>query len=139
MRRRGLMRWSPRFQMGNFERFFDDEWNNEADFLPAIDVRQEKDNVLVEALLPGIDPDKIDITIENDVLTISGKTEEKEEVKHEDYYRKEIREGSFLRSVILPMSVKADQAEASYDKGIMLIKLPKAEVDKPKKIAIKVK
>lgn len=134
---RGLMRFTPGFPFRDLDRFFD-EWEG-GDFSPAIDVRQEKDNVVVETSLPGIDPDKIDISVENDVLTISGRTEEKNEIRREDYYRKEIREGSFSRSVILPMGVKADQAEADYDKGILKITLPKAEESKPKKIAIKAK
>jgi HSP20 family protein len=95
--------------------------------------------VVVETQLPGIDPDKVEISVENDVLTVSGSTDEKKEVKREDYYRKEIREGSFSRSVILPMGVKAGEAEAKYDKGILKITLPKAEEAKPKKIAVKVK
>lgn len=124
--------------MWDVEKFFDEGlW--ETDFSPAIDVRQDKDNVIVETSLPGIDHEKIDISVENDVLTISGHTEEKNEVKREDYYRKEIREGSFSRSVILPMGVKADQADAHYDKGILKITLPKAEEAKPKRIAIKAK
>ena len=133
---RGLIRWSPFFDL---ERFFDEGFSADVNFLPALDVRQDKDNVIVEASLPGIDPEKVDISVENDVLTISGQTEEKKEVKREDYYRKEIREGSFSRSVILPMGVKADQAEAKYEKGILTINLPKAEEAKPKKIAIKAK
>lgn len=133
---RGLMRWSPMWDM---EKFFDDGLWEGNDFSPAIDVRQDKDNVIVETSLPGIDPDKVEISVENDVLTISGHTEEKHETKREDYYRKEIREGSFSRSVILPMGVKADQAEANYEKGILKISLPKAEEAKPKKIAIKAK
>ena len=133
---RGLMRWSPMFDV---ERFFDEGFSADVNFAPALDVRQDKDNVVVETSLPGIDADKVDISVENDVLTISGKTEEKSEVKREDYYRKEIREGSFSRSVILPMGVKADQAEANYDKGILKITLPKAEEAKPKKIAINAK
>jgi len=94
---------------------------------------------VVETSLPGIDADKVDISVENDVLTISGKTEEKSEVKREDYYRKEIREGSFSRSVILPFKVKADEAQAEYAKGILTITIPKAEEAKPKKISIKAK
>ena len=133
---RGLTRWTPNFPFRELERFFEDSWEG-MDFSPAIDVRQEKDDVIVETAIPGIDPDKIDISVENDVLTISGHTEEKKEIKHEDYYRKEIREGSFSRSVILPMGVRAEQAEASYDKGILKISLPKAEEAKPKRIAIK--
>lgn len=132
---RGLIRWSP---MWDIDKFFSEDWGD-VDFAPAMDVRQEGDNVIVETSLPGIDPDKVDVSVENDVLTVSGKTEEKKEVKREDYYRKEIREGSFSRSVILPMGVKAGEAEAKYDKGILKITLPKAEEAKPKKIAIKAK
>lgn len=135
---RGLMRWTPGFPMRDLERFFDEDWTN-FDFAPAIDVRQEGDSMVVETSLPGIDPDKVDISVENDVLTISGSTEEKKEVRREDYYRKEIREGSFSRSVILPMRVKASEAEAHYEKGILKITLPKAEEAKPKKISIKAK
>lgn len=135
---RGLIRWTPGFPMGDLERFFNEGWES-SDFAPAMDVRQEKDNVIVETSLPGIDADKIDISIENDVLTVSGRTEEKTEVRREDYYRKEIREGSFSRSVILPMGVKADEAEANYEKGILKITLPKADHAKPKKISIKAK
>jgi HSP20 family protein len=111
----------------------------DADFTPAMDIYQDKDNVIVEAPLAGIDPEKVDISIENDVLTISGSTEEKREVKREDYYRKEVREGSFCRSVILPMPVKADRAEASSEKGMLKIIIPKAEEAKRKKISVKVK
>ncbi len=133
---RGLMRWSPMFDV---ERFFDEGFSADVNFAPALDVRQDKDNVVVETSLPGIDADKVDILVENDVLTISGKTEEKSEVKREDYYRKEIREGSFSRSVILPFKVKADEAQAEYAKGILTIIIPKAEEAKPKKISIKAK
>lgn len=125
--------------MRDIDRFFEEDMWNGANFTPAVDVYQDKDNVIVETPLAGIDPEKVDITVENDVLTISGHTEEKKEVKREDYYRKEVREGSFSRSVILPMSVKADMAEASSDKGMLKIVIPKAEEVKPKKIAVKVK
>jgi HSP20 family protein len=121
------------------DKFFEDDIWSGADFSPAMDVYQDKDNVIVETPLAGVDPEKVDISIENDVLTISGKTEEKKEVKKEDYYRKEVREGSFSRSVILPMSVKADMAEAESVKGMLKIVIPKAEEVKPKKIAVKIK
>ncbi|NTV41077.1 MAG: Hsp20/alpha crystallin family protein [Candidatus Moranbacteria bacterium] len=135
---RSIVRWAPNFQLRDLDHFFEENWEG-GDFSPAIDVRQEKDNVIVETSLPGIDADKIEISVENDVLTIAGHTEEKKEIKREDYYRKEIREGSFSRSVILPMGIKASEAEASYDKGVLKITMPKAEQAKPKKILIKTK
>jgi HSP20 family protein len=130
------MRWSP---WGDMDRFLEEDFWRARAFSPAVDVYQDKDNVIVETSLPGIDPDKVEISVENDVLTVSGSSEEKQEVKHEDYYHKEIRQGSFSRSVILPMTVKADAAEANYEKGVLKIILPKAEEAKPKKIAVKLK
>jgi len=133
---RNIVSWSP---MRNMDKFFEEDFWHGADFTPAVDIYQDKDNVIVETPLAGIDPEKVDISIENDVLTISGRTEEKKEVKREDYYRKEVREGSFSRSVILPMPVKAESAEASSEKGMLKITIPKAEEAKPKKIAVKIK
>jgi len=133
--RRGLIQWDPfRELMRGWD---DDVWGG--DFVPAVDVYQDKDNVIVEMDVPGIEPEKVDISVENDVLTVSGKREEKKEVKREDYYRKEIRSGSFSRSVILPMKVKGEGAQAEFQKGTLKITLPKAEEAKPKKIAVKVK
>ncbi len=133
---RGIIQWSP---MRDLNRFFEEDLWDGADFTPALDVYQDKDNVIVEISLAGVDPEKVEISVENDVLTISGSTEEKKEVKREDYYRKEVRRGSFSRSVILPMSVKADMAEAHSSKGMLKIIIPKADEVKPKKIAVKVK
>lgn len=127
------------FPTSDFSRFFGDEFFGTGDFFPALDVYQDKDNVVAELAVPGIDPAKVDITIENDVLTVSGHTEEKQEVKREDYYRKEVRAGSFSRSVVLPMAVKGSDAQANYDKGVLTITMPKEEAVKPKKISVSVK
>ena len=91
---RNIISWSP---MRDMDKFFEEGFWGGADFTPAVDIYQDKDNVIVETPLAGIDPAKVDISIENDVLTILGRTEEKKEVKREDYYRKEVREGSFSR------------------------------------------
>ena len=136
MSRRDLIHWSP---FMDIDRFFEEETWPSAGFMPAADIYQNKNNVIVEMAVPKIDADKINISIENDVLTVSGRRDEKKEVKKEDYYRKEIREGSFSRSVVLPMSVKGDKAVADYEKGMLKITLPKAEEAKPKRIAVKVK
>lgn len=126
------------FPTQELSRFFGDEFLGQSDFFPALDVYQDKDNVVAELALPGIDPNQVDITIENDVLTVSGTTESKQEVKREDYYRKEVRTGSFARSVVLPMAVKGNDAQAHYDKGVLTITMPKEESVKPKKIAVQV-
>ncbi len=135
---REIMRFTPTMDI---DRFFGEDFFPFAaqSFAPAIDVYQDNDNLVVETSLPGIDPKNIDISVENDVLTISGETKEKKEVKKEDYYRKEIREGSFSRSVILPVPVKGTKAKAEYDSGVLKVVLPKAEEAKPKKISVNIK
>jgi len=122
---------------------FDDDFFNlpseMGNFTPAIDVYEEKDNVIVESPLAGIDPEKVDIEIEDNVLKISGKQEKETEVDEKDYYRKEVRSGSFYRSVPLPKAVESDQADAQFKDGMLKISIPKKEEAKPKKIKVKAK
>ena len=136
---RGLMQWSP---MRDLDRFFDDEavsmLMGGRDFVPAVDVYQDKDHVIAELSIPGVKTDDVEISIENDVLSIGGQKEEKSEVKREDYYRKEIRRGSFSRSVILPMRVKGEEAKAECKNGVLKIIMPKSEEAKPKRISVEV-
>ncbi len=135
--RHGLINFDPFRELANS---FDEDFIAAGSaFVPATNIRQDKENVLVEMDLPGIKEKDLEISVENDVLTISGKREEKKEVKREDFYRKEVRSGSFARSIILPMAVKGDQADAEMENGVLKITLPKAEEVKPKKIAVKVK
>jgi len=108
-------------------------------FVPAVDMYEDKDNVIVETQLSGIDPEKVDISIENDVLTIKGESEKMSEVEDKNYYRKEIRRGSFYRSIPLPTHVMGDKAKAMASGGILKISVPKAEETKPKKIKIETK
>jgi HSP20 family protein len=107
-------------------------------FIPAMDVYQDKDNVYVETALAGVDPEKVEVSIENDVLTIKGTTEKKSEVEDKAYYRKEVQQGSFYRSVALPTHVVGGEANAEYKDGILKISVPKAEEVKPKTIQVKV-
>jgi len=112
---------------------------NNNGFMPAVDMYEDKENVIVETQLAGIDPEKIDISIENDVLCIKGEGEKKTEVEEKNYYRKEIRRGSFYRSIPLPTRVLGDKASAIAEEGILKIFIPKASGDKPKSIKIKTK
>ena len=108
-------------------------------YMPAVDVYQDKDKVYIETQLAGIDPEKVDISIENDVLTIKGESEKKSEVEEKNYYRKEIRTGSFYRSVTLPAHVMGEKASAIAEDGVLKISIPKARGVKPKTIKIKTK
>ncbi len=126
-----IIKWAPFFE------HFEDMNKMFENLMPAVDVYQDKDSVFVETQLAGIDPEKIDISIENDVLTIKGESEKKSEVEDKNYYRKEIRRGSFYRSVPLPSRVIGEKASAEAVNGILKIAVPKAPETKPKMIKIK--
>ncbi|MDD5110114.1 MAG: Hsp20/alpha crystallin family protein, partial [Patescibacteria group bacterium] len=105
-------------------------------FTPAVDVYQTKDAVIVETPLAGVDPKDVEITVENDVLTIRGEMKKESEVEDKDYYRKEVRAGSFYRSVALPTRVVSDKASAESHEGMLKITIPKAAEVKPKTVKI---
>lgn len=107
-----------------------------AGFTPAVDVYQTKDAVIVETPLAGVDPKDVEITIENDVLTIRGESKRESEVDEKNYYRKEVRAGSFYRSVALPTKVVSDKAAAESHEGMLKISIPKAPESKPKTVKI---
>ncbi|MFH0952084.1 MAG: Hsp20/alpha crystallin family protein [Patescibacteria group bacterium] len=131
-----LIRWSPQSMWPDMEEFFDVPGKMMA-FTPAVDVYEDKDNVIVETPLAGIKPEDVDIEIEENVLMLSGKTEKKSEVDEKNFYRKEIRTGSFHRAVALPKAVDSDKAEAKFTNGILKITIPKKEEAKPRKITVK--
>src|SRR3989338_11485194 len=98
-----IIKWRPMFDpFMDMDKFFEDMPMASAGFVPALDVYQDADNVIIETPLPGVDPKDVNISVENDVLTIEGSSEKKSEVDEKNYYRKEIRSGSFHRAVALP-------------------------------------
>ena len=103
----------------------------------TIDIYETEQAVVVKTAVPGVGPDNIDITIQGDTLTIAGEAEADEEVKGDDYIRRERRYGRFSRSVALPGGVLADKAEAEFEDGMLTLTLPKAEEAKPKSIKVK--
>jgi HSP20 family protein len=105
----------------------------------AIDVYETKDDVVVKAALPGVKPDQVEVTVTGDTLTIKGEMKEDRQVKEENYIRKERRYGAFCRSVVLPGGIKADKADATFEDGVLTLKIPKAEDAKPKTIKVKTK
>lgn len=140
-----LIKWSPFLSDNYFDdmdkmisEFMSISRGNKG-FIPAVDMYEDNDNVVVETQLAGIDLEKIDISIENDVLCIKGEGEKKTEVEEKNYYRKEIRRGNFYRSIPLPTRVDGDKASAVAEDGILKIYIPKASEAKPKSIKIKTK
>ena len=108
---------------------------------PALDIYQDKNNLYVEIPLIGVDPKNVEISIDDNILTIQGKKEEKKEVKEKDYLRKEIKKGNFRRVVKLPVEVKGNRAIAESVGGMLKITIPKAAkaISQSKKIPIKIK
>ena len=104
-----------------------------------IDIRQEGDSITVDASIPGVDPAQITATVEDGVLTIKGETATETEKKDERYYLRERRVGAFHRSVRLPDSVDTEQAESTYENGVLSITFPKQESMKAKSLPINVK
>lgn len=107
-------------------------------FVPAIDVYETKDAVMVETPLAGVDVKDVEVRVEKGVLTVQGQSKKEHEVDEKNYYRKEIRSGSFFRQVALPAPVKEDHVSAEFENGILKITCPKAALTHAKKIAVKV-
>jgi len=105
----------------------------------AVDVYEKDENIIAEMNLPGIDPDKIDVSVENNYLRISGSREESKEEKKKHYYSKEIKRGSFERMVRLPNKVEEDKVSAEFKNGELVVTLPKAEESSSEKVKINVK
>lgn len=95
--------------------------------IPPVDIYETEEAVVVETPMPGVDPDQLQISIDNGVLTMKGTSERKTEVDDKNYYRKEVRTGSLFRQVPLPARVQEGEAQASFENGILKIILPKAQ------------
>ena len=111
---------------------------NGQDFVPALDLSETAEGYLVEAAVPGLKPEDVEITVENNVLTIKGETRQEVDEKKRNYHRIERRFGSFQRTIGLPTTVKADAIQASLTDGVLRLEIPKAEEVKPRKISVNV-
>lgn len=124
-----LMRWDPFTELGDlrsrFDRMFGD-WMDGQDraWTPAIDVVREDGQLIVRADLPGIKPEEVKLSVEDDVLTVSGEHEEHGEKKDDHYVRRERRYGSFSRSMVLPAGVDATQITATTHDGVVDVTIP---------------
>ena len=140
-----LTRWDPFREMMTLrnwmDRWMDTPLNTLSTWQPvswdlALDVAETDDEFVVKASLPGIAPDDLEITYNNNMLTINGEVKEEKDVEEHRYHLRERRYGSFSRSISLPSTVKADAIEANYDAGVLTLHLPKAEEAKPKRIPV---
>ena len=143
-----LIRWEPAREMMTLreamDHLFDDAFTRPLSIrdtwtVPAIDMYQTNDEIVVKAALPGIKAEEVQINVTGEVLTLKGETKQENETKEKAYHIHEQRWGAFERSIVLPTDVIADKAKAEFENGILTITLPKAEEVKPKMISVKAK
>jgi HSP20 family protein len=139
-----LSRWDPVSEMMSLrnalDRVFDsnqlDTTGRAVTWGLPLDVSETDDHFIVKASIPGINPDDIEITFTDNVLTIKGETKADEEVKDSHYHLRERRYGSFSRSISLSSRIDSDNIHADYQNGVLTLTLPKAAEVKPKRISI---
>jgi HSP20 family protein len=135
----------PRKPFGELDGFFgEDDWffpvfPTRGSYDPDMDVYDTEKDVVAKVSLPDINCDDVKISVEENVLKVAGKFEKEKEEKGKNYYRKEIKKGSFQRAVRLPSEVDEEKADATYENGILTITLPKIKQRKKEGREIKIK
>jgi len=143
-----LTRWEPLHEMltlhRTMDRFLDEFLGRplaQADatwvLTPHVDLYETKDALVLKATIPGVKPEDVQIRIAGDVLTLRGEVREEAEEEGATYYLRERRYGTFSRSIRLPVPVVADEAEATFENGVLTLVLPKADEARPKIIEVK--
>jgi HSP20 family protein len=106
-------------------------------WVPALDVRESQDRFDVTVDLPGLEPDDVNVTFEDGMLSISGKREFSAEDRGETWHRIERSFGTFARSMRLPQTADTERIEATFDKGVLTVSVPKTEQAKPRTIEVR--
>jgi len=147
----GLIRWNPETDLlrNRMDRLFNqmlgDVWGapvateevSTRRWSPVVDIRETEDALMLTAELPGLNKDDVQITLENNVLTLSGERSFEKESKGETFHRIERSYGAFSRAFTLPANVRTDKVAAVFADGLLHVTLPKVEESKPRKIEIK--
>jgi HSP20 family protein len=140
-----IVRWDPVRELDSlqgdmnrlFDRFFEGRTpNGNRRWIPPMDLLETEDHLVLRGDLPGLTEDDVDIEIKDNVLTVSGERKTENEEKGEGYYRVERAFGSFSRSLTLPQGVEPDKVEASFDKGVLEVLIPKPSEARPTRVQI---
>jgi len=142
-----IVRWEPLRELSTIQSEMNRLFNNVFDtpqgnggalrrWMPAMDLVETADHFVLRADLPGLSEEDVHIEVEDRVLTVSGERKAEHESTKEGYHRVERAFGSFSRSLTLPEGVNADAVEASFDRGVLEVRIPKPEQRKPRKISI---
>jgi HSP20 family protein len=146
-----LIRWEPAREINSFQQemnrlfssFFDTASTGAPAggvrrWIPAMDVVETDEHFVLRADLPGMSEQDVDLSLEDNVLTVSGERKAEHEERREGYYRVERASGAFSRSLTLPEGVEGDAIAATFDKGVLEVRIPKPEARKPRKLQIQV-
>ena len=142
-----LVRWEPAREISSlqtelnrvFDGFFGGRGNGSGRtrrWVPAMDLAENEDKLVLRADLPGVAEDDVEIEISDGVLTVAGERKDQYEKKTEGYHRVERAYGKFSRSLTLPDGIDADKVQAEFDNGVLDVTIPKPEERKPHKVAI---
>jgi len=145
-----IVKYNPfrelRTMQEQMNRMLDMAWNSEFGeelkegvWQPPVDIYEDEHSVIIKAEIPEVDQKDIDVRIEDNTLTIKGERKHSSDIRKENYYRVERCFGQFQRSFSLPQSIDRDNIEATCDRGVLTITLPKKEDVKPKQITVEVK
>lgn len=145
-----LIKWQPigeavtlrQLMDGLFDDTFSGAWHpfdGERNLVPPVDMIDGEKEITVKATLPGVAKENISIDITGETMTIKGETKVEKEEKKENYLYRESRYGTFSRTITLPEGLLTEKAEADVENGILTVKLPKAEVAKPKTVKVAIK
>jgi HSP20 family protein len=143
-----IVRWEPLRELGSLQNEMNRLFNTVFDapapgnggalrrWMPAMDLVESGDQFVLRADLPGMSQEDVKIEFEDGTLTVSGERKAEHEEREEGYYRVERAFGSFSRSLTLPKGINADAVSASFDRGVLEIRIPKPEERKPRRIEI---
>ena len=142
-----IVRWEPLRELGTlqtemnrlFNTVFDSPGTSNATmrrWMPAMDLLEVEDHFVLRADLPGMSEEDVNIELEDSTLTISGERKAEHESKQEGFYRVERASGAFQRSLTLPKGIDPESVTASFDRGVLEVRIPKPEERKPRKISI---
>jgi HSP20 family protein len=138
-----LPTWSPFDRLSSLRDLLDSAFQlassapeSTSGWVPALDVFEDEDKITVQVELAGMKKEDFDISLQDDMLTISGERKSESEKREGESFRSERSFGAFSRSITLPSPVKAEEVKATYEDGVLTVTLPKAEEAKPKKIQV---
>jgi HSP20 family protein len=139
-----LVRWDPGREVDTlqsevnriFDTFFGGNETRARRWVPAMDLVETEDHLVLRADLPGLEQDDVNVEVKDGVLTISGERRAEQEQKSEGFHRVERAFGSFSRSLLLPDGIDAEKVAANFDKGVLEVRIPKPEERKPHRVSI---